>query len=474
MPHSEILSQLFEQYFHQMPTHVVQLQQSGSDRIYFRLNNTLHSCIGCYGKDIHENETFIHHAVHFKNKGVSVPEVYLKSEDSLYYVQEDLGDVSLYSLLKKNGVNQDNYSHLKRVIEHLAFLQIKGAEDFDFSTCYPIQQFNRSSMFWDLNSFKYYFVRMARVHFNEPLLNKDFHALCDYLLEEPNQYFMFRDCQSRNIIIHNNQPYFIDFQGGRKGALQYDIASLLWQAGAKIPMDIRTNLFDNYVSAIQQYITIDEQDFRDRYKGFILIRILQVLGAYGFRGLIEQKAHFIESILPALENLKLFVGNIPHLPELNKVIEQLIQADIFQPKNFNSKTDAKLVVTINSFSFKRGIPTDDSGNGGGFVFDCRGIHNPGRYEPYKLLNGKDAPVIEFLETKTIIKDFLNHVYNLIDINISDYVERNFEHLQINFGCTGGQHRSVYCAEQTAKYIKEKYNIKVDIRHIERELQGEFI
>lgn len=471
--HEEILKDLYQHHFKEKCNSIIQLPQAGSDRVYFRLQSNTNSAVGTYGKDTKENETFINHTKHFHQKNIAVPQVYIASENHEYYLQEDLGDVSLYSIIKANGINNEVKTYLKEVLKQLAFLQIKGAEGFDFSTCYPIQEFDRSSMFWDLNSFKYYFARIARAHFSELDLNKDFHRLCDYLLQEPNQYFMFRDCQSRNVMIHNGKPYFIDYQGGRKGALQYDAASLLWQAGAKIPIDIKMELFDFYTDEVAKLITIDKADFKERYNGFILIRTLQVLGAYGFRGLIEKRSHFIESIIPALENVRYFLDNIKQLPELKNVLQQLVDSDLFKVLKIDG-SQKPLKIEVNSFSFKRAIPEDNSGNGGGFVFDCRGILNPGRYEPYKQLHGKDKPVIEFLETKTKVKDFLENIYKIIDINIQDYLARDFEHLQINFGCTGGQHRSVYCAEQTAKYIKEKYNIDVQLKHIERELQGQFI
>lgn len=476
MNHEEQLQLLFKNYFNESATFIEALPQAGSDRIYYLLQSTSFSAIGCYGNDIKENQTFIHHAKHFKKLGINVPKIYGVSTDNLYYLQENLGSTSLYNIIKEEGINDKVIFHLKQVLKHLAFLQIKGAENFDFNKCYPIQIFNRSSMFWDLNSFKYYFVRMLRIQFSEAELNKDFHTLCDFLLEEKHQYFMFRDCQSRNIMIHNNNAYFIDFQGGRKGAVQYDVASLLWQAGAKIPHSIRAELLDFYIDEAAQFIEIDKPKFVEKYYGFVLIRLLQTLGAYGFRGLIEKRPHFIQSIIPQLENIKWFLNNVQlpiELPELKQVLEQLIDSNYFSP-NVQKNTSTPLSIEINSFSFRRGIPKEEHGNGGGFVFDCRGILNPGRFEPYKKLNGKDKEVIEFLETKTKVKDFLDAVWNAISINIEDYLERGFEHLQINFGCTGGQHRSVYCAEQTADFIKNKFGIIPKIKHIERELNGEFI
>ncbi len=484
MTHEEILGQLFQLHFQEECSSVVRLPQAGSDRIYFRLSSASHVAVGTYGDDIRENEVFIHHTRHFHKKHIAVPQVFAVTEDRHYYLQEDLGDVSLYSIIKEKGIDNEVVVYLKEVLKQLSVLQIKGAEGFDYASCYPIQRFNRSSMFWDLNSFKYYFARIARVHFSEVKLNKDFHWLCDYLLEEKNLYFMFRDCQSRNVMVHNNKIFFIDYQGGRKGPLQYDAASLLWQAGAKIPYAIREELFDYYAIQVAEHISIDKEDFKKRYYGFVLIRMLQVLGAYGFRGLIERRSHFIESIIPAIENIRWYLENIKldiELPELNSVLQQLCRVDYEQllkgdnmAMTLPSSEHKRLKVTVNSFSYRRGIPADASGNGGGFVFDCRGIHNPGRYEPYKEFHGKDKAVIEFLETKSKVKEFLDSVYKVIDINIQDYLERDFEFLQVNFGCTGGQHRSVYCAEQTAKYIRDKYKLPVEVKHIERELQGQNI
>ena len=466
--HETALKALFQSSFNQEADIINKLPQSGSDRVYFRLSNKERHVIGTYSADIKENETFIYMSVHFHSKDVAVPKIYGASNDHHYYLQEDLGDTALYSIIQQEGMSEHVISLLKKTLSRLAYLQIKGAEDFDFNKCYPIKSFDKSSMFWDLNSFKYYFVRVARVHFNEAELNKDFHKLTDYLLEEKHLYFMFRDCQSRNIMIKDNEPYFIDFQGGRKGALQYDCASLLWQAGAKIPMDLRQELFGFYVKEVKKHVAIDEADFRERYQGFVLIRLLQVLGAYGFRGLIERRPHFIQSIIPALENLKIFIPHIKDLPELKSVLQQLTESDIFKYIQYDG-SHKRLIVEVNSFSFKRGIPKEEHGNGGGFVFDCRGLHNPGRYEPYKQLTGKDQPVIEFLETQSNVKSFLDTIWQTIDLTIQNYLERDFDHLQINFGCTGGQHRSVYCAEQTAKHIRDKYKVKVELRHIEREI-----
>jgi aminoglycoside/choline kinase family phosphotransferase len=477
MQHEEQINYLFNQHFKEKIENTTQLAPAGSDRIYFRIQSKNHSAIACYGNDVKENQTFIHHANNFKSKQLAVPSVFSYTEDYLYYLQEDLGSESLYDKIKKDGISVEVENLYKKTLVNLIQLQVKGAENFDFERCYPIKEFNKSSMFWDLNSFKYYFVRMAKIHFNENELNKDFHTICNYLLEEKNLYFMIRDCQSRNIFIKDEKPYFIDFQGGRRGALQYDVASLLWQAGARIPMEIRNDLLDYYIAEISSYIKINKADFKEKYYGFVLIRMLQVLGAYGFRGLIEKRPHFLDSIIPALENVKWFLENIDlklEINELRKVLNLLVISDLFKDKKNSQNNKHNLKIEINSFSYKRGIPVEKFGNGGGFVFDCRGILNPGRFEPYKILHGKDKEVIDFLENKTKVIEFLEHIWKTIDINIEDYLERNFEHLQINFGCTGGQHRSVYCAEQTKRYLEKKYNVKIEINHIEREINGQFI
>lgn len=472
-----VLSKLYTSYFHQSPKEIIKLPQAGSDRTYFRLSDDTNSAIGVINQDYRENEIFIKLAQHFKSKEVNVPEIYGVSEDRLIYLQEDLGNTALYDLVKGNPFTEAIANLYKDTLSALVNLQIDGAKDFDFSICYPVQEFDRTSMFWDLNSFKYYFARPLRVLFNETNLQKDFHQLTQWLLEEPQQFFIMRDCQSRNVMIKEDVPYFIDFQGGRKGALQYDVASLLWQAGAQIPMDKRADLLEFYIEKVNEKISIpDLEAFRNRYYGFLLIRMLQVLGAYGFRGLFEGRSHFIESIPPALKNIDWFMKNIQlpiELPEVYKILTDIVNHERFQTPIWQ-KQDKKLKIAINSFSFKRGLPQDDSGNGGGFIFDCRGVHNPGRYEPYKKLTGKDPEVISFLKSQSKIQEFLDAIFKTIDINVQDYLERDFKNLQINFGCTGGQHRSVYSAEATKKYIENKYGIPVEIHHIEQELKGNFI
>jgi len=282
---------------------------------------------------------------------------------------------------------------------------------------------------------------------------------------------MFRDFQSRNIMVHKNGIYFIDYQGCMQGPPQYDVASLLWQAKAQLPAAWKEDLLNGYIASLSKLPVprMDEIHFRRGYLQFVLLRMLQVLGAYGFRGLLEHKPHFISSIGPALKNLQEFLSDhpqIPTYPELRNLLEKLssteMQERYTQPKPAD---DVKLHVQICSFSYKSGVPKDKTQHGGGYVFDCRGILNPGRYNAYKHLNGQDEAVRLFLERETHMPEFMQHVYSLVSLNVDDYLSRGFEHLSVAFGCTGGQHRSVYAADKLGDYLTAKYNIPILISHL---------
>ena len=359
-------------------------------------------------------------------------------------------------------------------LKQLARIQITGSENFDYSLCLTAREFGRQAIVSDLLYFKYYFLDTLKLPYDKQAMLNDMEALAVYLTHTKYKYFMFRDFQSRNIIVENGQVHFIDYQGGMRGALQYDVASLLWQAKADLNEEWKNNLLDYYMNEVGALLneSIDKSLFRNQYNGYVLIRLLQVLGAYGFRGLFERKAHFLTSIPLALKNLKWFLQNNKtgiDLPELDRVLHIIVDNEIvqrFQP--VQATPESPLVVEINSFSYKKAIPKDNSSNGGGFVFDCRGILNPGRYDEYKILSGKDKPVQDFLEQRTRMPDFLNSVFDLIDISVEDYLKRGFDHLQINFGCTGGQHRSVYSAEQTARHLRNKYKVKVTLNHTNEE------
>ena len=471
------LSNLYEKWAGEAPELILPLAPSASRRIYYRLQSKNKSAIGAYNSDQKENKAFLSFSYHFKEKGMPTPEIYAENQEENVYLQEDLGFTTLYSYLLQKGDYFPDYliNIYKQVVEKLAFLQIEGGKGLDYSVCYPRASFDKQSMLWDFNTFKYYFLKLADIPFDEQALEDDFHQFADYLLGADTGYFMFRDFQTRNIMIKNGEPFFIDYQGGRKGALQYDLASILYQAKANIPPDIRTELLEHYMEAVSKYISIDREQFTTYYYGYVLIRCIQVLGTYGFRGLYQRKEYFIKSIPFAIRNIKWVLEHkgLPlKLPNLQDALEGIVASKAFEPFDKIKASGSLLTVTINSFSYKRsGIPEDTSGNGGGFIFDCRFIHNPGRYEPYKKLTGRDEAVINFLQHHSKMGDFLSNIFRIVDEAIENYIERSFTNLMINFGCTGGQHRSVYAADALAKHVEEKYGVKVVLHHIEQEKKG---
>jgi aminoglycoside/choline kinase family phosphotransferase len=466
----QTIEQLFIQHFGKPHTALTKLPQSGSDRIYFRVYADSTSYIATSGLNIKENKTFINFSRHFKKQGLPVPGIFAVSEDHTAYIQEDLGNESLLNKLEQYGHNDYVYGLFCKSLEQLANIQVKGHSGLNYDWCLTAKEFGKQAILSDLLYFKYYFLDTLKLPYDKQALLDDFEALSTYLTKTEYKYFMFRDFQSRNIIVKNDEVFFIDYQGGMQGALQYDVASLLWQAKAELSNEWKNNLLAFYMDKIDVLLEkpIDRNIFASQFNGYVLIRLLQVLGAYGFRGLFERKAHFLASIPLALKNLKYFmqhqrVGLV--LPEFDRMLNIIVQDNVieqFQPVQANENTP--LVVKVKSFSYKKNIPEDTSGNGGGFVFDCRGILNPGRFAQYKTITGRDKPVIDFLEQQTKMNDFLNSVFDIVDISIEDYIKRDFESLSINFGCTGGQHRSVYAAEQTARHLKNKYKIKVELEH----------
>ena len=471
------LAELFERWADESPSLILPLAPSGGNRIYYRLKGENKVAIGAFSPNQKETQAFLTFSKHFKEKGMPVPEIYAEQLDQHIYLQEDLGFTTLYSYLLQKGDYFPDYliQIYKQVVEKLAVLQIKGGDGLDYSVCYPRDAFDKQSMLWDFNYFKYYFLKLANIPFDEQALENDFHTFADYLLQTDCHYFMFRDFQTRNIMVKSGEPFFIDYQGGRRGALQYDLASLLYQAKANIPADIRLELLDHYLDTAEQLIDIDRTSFLEYYYGYVLIRSIQVLGAYGFRGLYERKEHFLKSIPFAIRNIKWIFENVDlkmNIPELQQALQSIIESKQFEPFDKIKAASSLLTVKINSFSYKRsGIPQDDSGNGGGFIFDCRFIHNPGRYEPYKKLTGRDEEVINFLRHHSEMDGFLNNVYHIVDGAVENYIERSFTNLMVNFGCTGGQHRSVYAADALAKHLTEKYGLKIQVYHIEQEKKG---
>lgn len=464
------VTSLFKHHFRKPCTDITKLPQSGSDRTYFRMHDENNSYIATHGLNIKENDTFIYFSRHFAEKGLPVPHIYAVNENKNVYIQEDLGTESLLNKLEQYGHDDYLYQLFCKSLEQLANIQIKGHEALDYDRCLTAKEFGKQAILSDLLYFKYYFLDTLQLPYDKQAMLDDFEALSSYLTKTEYKYFMFRDFQSRNIIVNNDNVFFIDYQGGMQGALQYDVASLLWQAKAELSNEWKNSLLHYYMDKIDSLLDkpVNRSIFTSQYNGYVLIRLLQVLGAYGFRGLFERKAHFLASIPLALKNLRYFMEH-QHpgiaLPEFDKMLNIIVQDDIIERfQNVQATEQTPLVVKIKSFSYKKGIPQDNSGNGGGFVFDCRGLLNPGRFQEYKTISGKDKKVMDFLEQKTKMNNFLNSVFDLVDISVEDYIKRDFESLSINFGCTGGQHRSVYAAEQTARHLKNKYKVKVELEH----------
>ena len=466
----ESIKQIFLSYAGKDWEHIEKIPQSGGDRIYFRIKEGPHSYIATYNLNLKENETFIYFAQHFYSKGLPVPKVLAVSADQKIYLQEDLGSESLLDVLEKEGKTERVYQLFLKSLKALVQLQVKGSEGLDFSKCLTSKTFGKHAVLTDLLYYKYYFLDTLQYPYDKQALINEFELLSDQLSDSHFNYFMFRDFQSRNIIVKNDEVFFIDFQGGMKGGMPYDVASLLWQAKAELSNEWKERLLNDYIKEAEQVLgeTIDATLFKKQYHGFVLLRLLQVLGAYGFRGLFERKAHFLTSIPLGIKNLRAFL----EVHSLNKdtpvfagILNWMVGQEVlerFTPIQATETTP--LVITINSFSYKKGLPSDASENGGGFIFDMRGILNPGRFDDYKELSGLDKPVQDFLEQKTKMNTFLNSVWDLIDITVENYLARDFASLQINFGCTGGQHRSVFAAEQTARHLKNKYKVKVVLTH----------
>ena len=459
-----VLKKLFYEVTSLIPNEIVKLTGDGSDRCYYRMKSDNISLIGTIGTSVDENHAFFKISAQLAIQRIDVPVVMAISNDQLCYIQTDLGDTNLYERLKSarenRFFNNEQCADLCKVMTILPDIQYLGAKDFDFSVCYPIKAFDRRSVFWDLNYFKYCFLKPVGIDFNENLLEEEFEHLCTILLQDNEKTFMFRDFQSRNVMWHKDRPFFIDFQGGRLGPIYYDVASFVGQARAQYTPDIVENMINAYLESLNRYRRISKKEFMYNLIYFRLFRLLQNLGTYGFRGLLERKKTFVESIYIALQQTTEILEQLNNeFPVLTKLFEEIIVLPLFLKEEEN-----ELTVDIMSFSYRRGIPDDYSGNGGGFVFDCRAIHNPGRYEPYKNLCGYDEPVIRFLEEKSDIACFLDNVYSIVDMMVDDYIQRGFKHIQICFGCTGGQHRSVYSAEHTARHISDKFKVKVIVTH----------
>jgi aminoglycoside/choline kinase family phosphotransferase len=468
------LESLFKQHTGQQATDITELPSSGSNRRYFRLKNDKISLIGVTGTSTDENRAFYEMAKHFKKQKINVPDVYLHSANWMHYIQEDLGDTLLFNLIQKGRLTRvfdhDEKNILCKTIRMLPQIQFKGAENFNFNLCFPQPEFNERSILWDLNYFKYCFLKSTGIDFQENRLEDDFIAMTQTLLRNQTTTFMYRDFQSRNVMIKDGEPYFIDFQGGRKGPFYYDVASFLWQAKANFTDELRKLLIKDYIESLKKFTNINEDDFHNQLQHFVLFRTLQVLGAYGFRGYFEKKPHFIQSVPFAIDNLRTLLNQgYNEYPYLCKILNELTNL-----KQFSADLKKhQLEVSVYSFAYKKGIPNDISGNGGGYVFDCRAINNPGKYERYSQFNGLDEHVITYLEDDGEITTFLENVYKIVESSVNRYINRKFTNLMVCFGCTGGQHRSVYAAQHLAEHLHKKFGVKVNLVHREQNIEQVF-
>jgi aminoglycoside/choline kinase family phosphotransferase len=471
----ELLINLYKRWSNEPVLEFTPLPPSGSYREYYRLKGMEKCAIAVFNSDEKENRAFIEFTKHFTNIGLPVPEIFAADLDKNVYLLEDLGNTTLFSYLSEMRYEEEfnkKIIHIyKKVIDILPRFQIEAGKNLNYNVCYPRAQFDKQSMMWDLNYFKYYFLKLGKIPFDEQTLETDFHTLADYLLKADCNYFLYRDFQSRNIMIKNGEPYFIDYQGGRRGALHYDLASLLFDAKADLPHTVRAELLKYYISIVKKHADIDVTEFIQMFFGYVLIRILQALGAYGFRGFYEKKEHFLKSIPFAIDNLSWLLNTVSFPIKILSLVDALkgvVNSKEFRQIGELRTVSNKLEVSLFSFSYRQSIPQDQSGNGGGFVFDCRAIHNPGRYNQYKMLTGKDEAVKKFLLEESDVEKFLSNVFAIVHQTIDVYIKRKFAHLMISFGCTGGQHRSVYCTDRMAEYLKSIPEIDVKVMHLELE------
>lgn len=474
----EALVRLYSARFGRPPRSILEIAGDGSNRSYYRLiGDDLRTAVGAVGPDHEENRAFISFTNSFRAAGLPVPELYGQDESVGVWIEEDLGDTTLFNALVEARKREpgspfpDSMLPLyRRVVEVLPRFQVEGGRVIDYSVAYPRDAFDRQSILWDLNYFKYHFLKLAHVPFNEQRLENDFATLADYLLRADTRHFLYRDFQSRNIMVVDDQPYFIDYQGGRRGAPQYDIASLLYDAKADMPNDVRDQLLSHYLDALSGHLEFDRDEFVQLYRGYVLVRIMQAMGAYGYRGFFERKPRFLQSVPFAARNIRRILENgMPvAVPELQEVFERIV--DAWAHKGEDADTAPGLTVRLNSFSFKRGYPDDEGGHGGGFVFDCRSLPNPGRHLEYRTMCGRDAGVVEYIERSSESHNYWVHVRSLVDSQIEEYLRRGFTSLTISFGCTGGQHRSVYFAERLAAHIRHAYpQVNVRLAHREESL-----
>jgi aminoglycoside/choline kinase family phosphotransferase len=473
----DVLTQLFERYFHSLPERVQPVQGGlgGSGRKILRLSNEEHSAIGIHYGVREENVAFLEFSRHFRRHRLPVPQIYAEDLERNAYLEEDLGDTTLFQFLSEHRAGDNIAPEVievyRKVVAVLPRFQIEAGRDLDYSACYPRDSFDRQSIAWDLNYFKYYFLRLAGIPFNEQALEDDFARLTDFLLSAGRDYFLYRDFQSRNVMLRGGEPFFLDYQGGRKGALQYDIASMLYDAKADLSPQLRQQLLDHYLDKLAAFVDLKRDVFMRFYYAYVYVRIMQAMGAYGYRGFFERKPHFLQSVPYALKNIHWLLHHVElpvEVPTLLGAFKAMLPSEKLQA--LASETE-NLVVRVFSFSFHQGMPGDDAGHGGGFVFDARSLPNPGRQERFKDLTGRDAPVIEYLNQQESVRQFLANVMSLVDAGVSNYQSRGFKNMMVSFGCTGGQHRSVYLAEQLARHLRARSGVDAGVRHLGLEKLG---
>jgi aminoglycoside/choline kinase family phosphotransferase len=467
----EVLNKLFEQHFGSPVERAqpVQGQLGASGRKIIRLANEKFSAIGVIHDLREENVAFLEFSRQFRKHDLPVPEIYAEALDEDAYLEEDLGETTLFQFLTANRVGDNIAPEVieayRKAVAVLPRFQIEAGRDLNYSVCYPRDSFDRQSIAWDLNYFKYYFLRLAGIPFNEQALEDDFGRLTELLLSARSDFFLYRDFQSRNIMLRDGRPYFLDYQGGRKGALQYDIASLLYDAKADLSPQLRHQLLEHYLNNIEAIINLERDTFMRHYYAFVYVRIMQAMGAYGYRGFFERKAHFLQSVPYAMKNIRWLLHSVElpiAVPTLLATFKRMLASEKLQ----TLATEAEnMLVRVFSFSFHQGFPADETGHGGGFVFDCRGLPNPGREERFKQLTGRDPAVIEYLIRHESVHQFLGNVMSLVDSSVTNYQGRGFKNLMVSFGCTGGQHRSVYLAEQLAKHLRTRNGVDVVVTHL---------
>jgi len=471
----ERLIKLFSERVGRRPDAIVEMAADGSTRRYFRLlwggDRTM---VGAIGPDHEENRAFLSFARSFRELGLPVPEIFAEDRESGVWLEEDLGDTTLFEALTRAKADSEGDAFpeagvqlLGKALSVLPRFQVQGHEVVDYRLAYPRQAFDRRSIRWDLNYFKYHFLKLAHIEFNEQRLENDFGSLSAFLLEADSDYFLYRDFQSRNIMIREGEPWFVDFQGGRRGALQYDVASLLYDAKADLPPEVRAQLLSHYLTALSEQVRVDEEGFLRFYPGFVLIRIMQAMGAFGYRGFFERKRRFLESVPFAAQNLAgiLEAGMPLPLPELESVFERIV--DRWSGKEEGPDGPGHLTVSVQSFSYRKGYPTHSSQHGGGSVFDCRSLPNPGRIPELESYTGRDEIIIDWLERSPEVQEFWENVRGIVDMHVESFLGRGFTDMAVSFGCTGGQHRSVFMAGKLANHLAARFpHVSVHVNHRE--------